>query len=193
MEVKSRDEIEAKYHWDLASIYATDEAFLQALEQAKQYPAQCAAYQGKVSQSPQELLSFLRLDDEASVALSRLVNYAQRKSDEDTRISKYQDFSSQAMSLYVAVSSACLLYTSSLKQAAQAVPEAQAAWEEAQARAEDPVFAGEASAARSRAQEADRRIEDLARRQRQAGRFAWLFPAVAAVLALAGFGWGRCV
>lgn len=78
----------------------------------------------------------------------------------------------------------------SLKQAAQAVPEAQAAWEEAQARAEDPVFAGEASAARSRAQEADRRIEDLARRQRQAGRFAWLFPAVAAVLALAGFGWG---
>ena len=52
----------------------------------------------------------------------------------------------------------------SLKQAAQAVPEAQVAWEEAQARAEDPVFAGEASAARSRAQEADRRIEDLARR-----------------------------
>ena len=114
MEVKSRDEIEAKYHWDLASIYATDEAFLQALEQAKQYPAQCAAYQGKVSQSPQELLSFLRLDDEVSVALSRLVNYAQRKSDEDTRISKYQDFSSQAMSLYVAVSSAQAWFTPEL-------------------------------------------------------------------------------
>lgn len=114
MEVKSRDEIEAKYHWDLASIYATDEAFLQALEQAKQYPAKCAAYQGKVSQSPQELLSFLRLDDEASVALSRLVNYAQRKSDEDTRISKYQDFSSQAMSLYVAVSSAQAWFTPEL-------------------------------------------------------------------------------
>ena len=114
MEVKSRDEIEAKYHWDLASIYATDEAFLQALEQAKQYPAKCAAYQGKVSQSPQELLSFLRLDDEVSVALSRLVNYAQRKSDEDTRISKYQDFSSQAMSLYVAVSSAQARFTPEL-------------------------------------------------------------------------------
>ena len=114
MEVKSRDEIEAKYHWDLASIYATDEAFLKALEEAKAYPAQCAAYQGKVSQSPQELLSFLRLDDEVSVALSRLVNYAQRKSDEDTRISKYQDFSSQAMSLYVAVSSAQAWFTPEL-------------------------------------------------------------------------------
>ena len=114
MEVKSRDEIEAKYHWDLASIYATDEAFLQALEQAKQYPAQCAAYQGKVSQSPQELLAFLRLDDQVTIELSRLVNYAQRKSDEDTRISKYQDFSSQAMSLYVAVSSAQAWFTPEL-------------------------------------------------------------------------------
>ena len=38
MEVKSRDEIEEKYHWDLASIFATDEVFLQALEEAKGYP-----------------------------------------------------------------------------------------------------------------------------------------------------------
>ncbi len=114
MEVKSRDEIEAKYHWDLASIYATDEAFLQALEQTKQYPAQCAAYQGKVSQSPQELLAFLRLDDQVTIELSRLLNYAQRKSDEDTRVSKYQDFASQAMSLYVSVSSACAWFTPEL-------------------------------------------------------------------------------
>lgn len=114
MEVKSRDEIEAKYHWDLASIYATDEAFLQALEQAKQYPAQCAAYQGKVSKSPQELLAFLRLDDQVTIELSRLLNYAQRKSDEDTRVSKYQDFASQAMSLYVAVSSAQAWFTPEL-------------------------------------------------------------------------------
>ena len=114
MEVKSRDEIEAKYHWDLASIFATDEAFLQALEEAKGYPAKCAAYQGKVSQSAQELLAFLRLDDEANIALSRLLNYAQRKSDEDTRVSKYQDFASQAMSLYVSVASACAWFTPEL-------------------------------------------------------------------------------
>lgn len=114
MEVKSRDEIEEKYHWDLTSIYATDEAFLQALEAAKGYPAQCAAYQGKVSRSPQELLAFLRLDDQVTIELSKLLNYAQRKSDEDTRISKYQDFASQAMSLYVSVSSACAWFTPEL-------------------------------------------------------------------------------
>ena len=114
MEVKSRDEIEAKYHWDLTSIFATDEAFLQALEEAKGYPAKCAAYQGKIAQSAQELLAFLRLDDEANIALSRLLNYAQRKSDEDTRVSKYQDFASQAMSLYVSVASACAWFTPEL-------------------------------------------------------------------------------
>lgn len=114
MEVKSRDEIEEKYHWDLASIFATDEVFLQALEEAKGYPAKCAAYQGKISQSAQELLAFLRLDDEANIALSRLLNYAQRKSDEDTRVSKYQDFASQAMSLYVSVASACAWFTPEL-------------------------------------------------------------------------------
>lgn len=47
MEVKNRDEIPEQYHWDLASIFATDEAFLSALEEAKAYPGKCAAYQGK--------------------------------------------------------------------------------------------------------------------------------------------------
>lgn len=124
MEVKSRDEIEAKYHWDLASIFATDEVFLQALEEAKGYPAKCAAYQGKISQSAQELLAFLRLDDEANIALSRLLNYAQRKSDEDTRVSKYQDFASQAMSLYVSVASACAWFTPELLSLDQQAMEA---------------------------------------------------------------------
>lgn len=124
MEVKSRDEIKEKYHWDLASIFATDEVFLQALEEAKGYPAKCAAYQDKISQSAQELLAFLRLDDEANIALSRLLNYAQRKSDEDTRVSKYQDFASQAMSLYVSVASACAWFTPELLSLDQQAMEA---------------------------------------------------------------------
>ncbi len=114
MEVKNRDQIEEKYQWNLASIFSSDEAFLKALEEAKAYPAKCAAYQGKVSQSPQELLSFLRLDDEITAEMTRLMTYAMRKSDEDTRISKYQDFSSQVMSLYVAVSSAGAWFTPEL-------------------------------------------------------------------------------
>lgn len=110
----SRAEIPEQYRWDLSSIFESDEAFLTALEQAKQLPERFAAYQGAISQSPAQLLAYLQLDDEADLALTKLVNYAERKSDEDTRDSRYQDFSNQVMALWVSLSSACSWFTSEL-------------------------------------------------------------------------------
>lgn len=43
----SREEIPEQYRWDLSSIFENDEAFLAALEEAKQLPPQFASYQGK--------------------------------------------------------------------------------------------------------------------------------------------------
>ncbi len=106
MAYESRDEIEERYRWDLSSIYADDEAFLAALKEAKGYAAKLATYRGKVSQSADELLAYLRLSDEAGVELGKLVNYAQRKLDEDTRNATYQDYSAQVISVYTDVSSA---------------------------------------------------------------------------------------
>ncbi len=111
---ESRDQIDEKYRWDLSSIFADDAAFEAALEQAKKLPAQFAAYQGKISQSAANLLAYLKLDDQADLALTKLVNYAERKSDEDTRQSRYQDYSSQVMTLWVSLSSACAWFTSEL-------------------------------------------------------------------------------
>ncbi len=110
----SRDQIEEKYRWDLSSIFADDAAFEAALEAAKELPAQFAAYQGKISQSAASLLAYLKLDDQADLALTKLANYAERKSDEDTRQSRYQDYSSQVMTLWVSLSSACAWFTSEL-------------------------------------------------------------------------------
>ena len=42
------------------------------------------------------------------------MNYAERKSDEDTRESRYQDYSSQVMTLWVSLSSASSWFTSEL-------------------------------------------------------------------------------
>ncbi len=106
MAYESRDEIEERYRWDLSSIYADDEAFLAALNEARGYAAKLAAYRGKISQSPEELLAYLQLSDEAGVELGKLVNYAQRKLDEDTRKATYQDYSAQVISVYTEVSSA---------------------------------------------------------------------------------------
>lgn len=110
----SRDEISEQYRWDLTSIFETDEAFLAALEKAKKYPEQYLAFKGRISQAPETLLEYLQFDDEVSIELSKLINYANRKADEDTRASLYQDYSSQVMSLYVSISSACSWFASEL-------------------------------------------------------------------------------
>lgn len=110
----SRDEISEQYRWDLTSIFETDEAFLAALEKAKTYPEKYLAFKGRISQAPETLLEYLQFDDEVSIELSKLINYANRKADEDTRASLYQDYSSQVMSLYVSISSACSWFASEL-------------------------------------------------------------------------------
>ena len=110
----SREEIPEQYRWDLSSIYESDEAFLAALEEAKKLPQQYTAFQGKISQSAANLLAYLRFDDETDLLLTKLVNYAERKSDEDTRESRYQDYSSQVMSVWVAISGAASWFTSEL-------------------------------------------------------------------------------
>ena len=114
MEIKSRADIPEQYTWDLTTVYPTDEAFLAALEQAKAYPAQCAAWQGKATASAENLLAYLQLMDKIDVELIHLDNYAERKKDQDTRVSKYQDFASQVMTLYVAISSANAWFTPEL-------------------------------------------------------------------------------
>lgn len=110
----SRAEIPEQYRWDLSAIFQDDDAFAAALESAKALPERYAAYQGTVANSAAALLEFLRFDDETDLLLSRLVNYAERKSDEDTRDSHYQDLSSQVMTLYVQISSAASWFTSEL-------------------------------------------------------------------------------
>lgn len=110
----SREEIDEQYRWDLSSIFESDEAFLAALEEAKKLPPQFASFQGKISASAANLLAYLKLDDEAGLILTKLANYAERKSDEDTRKSRYQDYSSQVMTLWVSLSSASSWFTSEL-------------------------------------------------------------------------------
>ncbi|MEF2560568.1 MAG: oligoendopeptidase F [Eggerthellaceae bacterium] len=139
----SREEIEEQYRWDLSSMFENDEAFLEALSAARSLPEQIASYQGKISRSATDLLAYLRLDNQIDVTLSRLVNYAERKSDEDTRDSRYQDLSSQVMTLWVALSSASSWFTSELLTVDEATMESFYAQEpdlELYRRALDVVF-----------------------------------------------------
>ncbi len=110
----SRDEIDARYRWDLSNMYVDDDAFLAALEAARAYPERIAAQRDTATSSAAGLLAYLRLDDEVSVELSKLANYAQRKSDEDTRVARYQDFTSQVVTLCVAANAAGSWFTAAV-------------------------------------------------------------------------------
>ncbi|MBE6470162.1 MAG: oligoendopeptidase F [Coriobacteriaceae bacterium] len=114
MPYESRAEIPERYTWDLSSMYASDDAFLHALGQARSYPERCLAFQGRIAHDPADLLAFLQLDDEIGIELGKLVNYANRKSDEDTRDSTYQDYSAQVMTLYTQIAGSQAWFSSEL-------------------------------------------------------------------------------
>lgn len=111
---ESRDQIPQKYTWDLTSIFPDDAAFEKALEESASYPKELAAYKGKISKSAGDLLSFLKTGDRIGVALDKLITYAQRKGDEDTRVSKYQAYVSQVISVYTQISAAESWFSSEL-------------------------------------------------------------------------------
>ena len=120
MAYNSRTEIDEKYLWDLTDMFADDAAFEAALERAQAYPEQIAAYQGSVSKSAAQLLAFLQLDTQVDLEMSKLVNWSQRKSDEDTRDSKYQAYSSQVMTLYTQLASAGAWFSSEILELSDA-------------------------------------------------------------------------
>lgn len=100
-----RSEIDEKFTWDLSSMFASDDEFLETLEKAQEYPARYESFKGTLDDAAR-LLEFFRFDDECDVVIGKLYNYAARKSDEDTRDSKYQGFQARCETLLVAIMSA---------------------------------------------------------------------------------------
>lgn len=101
-----RSEVAEEYKWNLKDVFESDEAWEQALKDAESLIEQGKEYQGKLGSSAKTLLSFLKYDDEAGIKLSTLFGYASAKADEDTSLSKYQDFEARMRAYYVRYGSA---------------------------------------------------------------------------------------
>lgn len=99
--IRERSEIEAQYQWAIEDIYATDELWEADLQKFKALAPQVSGYAGKLGQSAQTLLDYLKLEEEMAVLTDALGNYAMRRSDEDARVPKYQAMVGQVMSAYV--------------------------------------------------------------------------------------------
>ncbi len=114
MAYESREEIDSKYKWDLSSMFSSDEAFEAGLEELKAYCPKLLAFKGKISTSAQALLEFLQLEDQMTLLLYKIINYAERKSDEDTRVAKYQAYVANATSAYTQVGEATSWFAAEL-------------------------------------------------------------------------------
>lgn len=109
--IPQRSEVAAEYKWKINDIYATDEAWEKDLEKAKAAAERIPEYKGQLCTSAEKLLEYMRYDDELTVLLENLINYAQRKSDEDTREAKYQDMVSRIEVVLVGISGAAAFVT----------------------------------------------------------------------------------
>ncbi len=105
-EILKRAEVPAEHTWDLTHMFLSDDAWLKEYEALKSFPERISAYNGRLGESAETLLSFLKFEDEIEVRLSVFYGYANCKADEDTANSFYQDFRGKAMSTYVAISGA---------------------------------------------------------------------------------------
>ena len=104
--IPTRDQVPEKDTWDLRDLFESDEAWLRENEALKELPERFAAFKGRLGESAETLLRYLRLEDEASLRLSALIGYASCKSDQDTANGMYQDLRGKAVASAVAVSAA---------------------------------------------------------------------------------------
>ena len=112
--IPERSEIAEKDKWAIHDIYATDELWEEDLKKAKKLPPRIAAFAGELSKSADNMLAFLKLEEEITVLIDALGNYALRRSDEDARVSKYQAMVGNMMSAYVELNAAASFATPEL-------------------------------------------------------------------------------
>lgn len=81
--LKTRDEIKSEDKWNIEKIYSNVEEWENDFHKLKEKAKEFEKYKGKLS-NPDELLGFLKLDEEVSRLGEKLLVYAFLKGDEDT-------------------------------------------------------------------------------------------------------------
>ena len=89
--IPKREDAAEEYTWDLRDLFESDEAWKSEYESLKNTPEELEAYRGRLGESAETLLGYLKFNDTLSVRLERLYGYANCKSDQDTSNAFYQD------------------------------------------------------------------------------------------------------
>ncbi|MBE6923641.1 MAG: oligoendopeptidase F [Ruminococcaceae bacterium] len=105
-QIRNRNEIPEEDKWALEDIFASDEAWEQELSALGDMEPVLAGYCGHIADDSQTLLAYLETMEQTNHRAKQLAHYAMRRSDEDTRVSKYQDMTGRFMAVAVALDAA---------------------------------------------------------------------------------------
>lgn len=107
-EERLRSEIDEKYKWDLTRMYKNEDEYKKDFDKLSRLIEKIGDFRGIITESPETLYEFMKLDDEISTVFSNLYVYANCKKDEDVAdlqnqkrmgevtnlLSRYEDVSS---------------------------------------------------------------------------------------------------
>ena len=105
-EIRQRDQIPAEDKWAIEDLYATDEAWERELATIANDQAKLVSFAGRLADSAEILLDYLSAVEAVNAKGEKLANYCMRKSDEDTRVAKYQAMVGNFMNVFVGLSAA---------------------------------------------------------------------------------------
>lgn len=114
--LRSRDQIDDKYKWNISDMYADEDTWESDFKKSEEMAEKFAAYSGKLGESPEKLLEALKARDAIWQKAERVYVYAQMKSDEDNRVSRYQELSRRAQSLFAKISAATSFFVPELME-----------------------------------------------------------------------------
>ena len=99
--IKKREALDIKDTWATEDMFASDEAWEQALTDLQNDKEKLVGFCGKLGCNAETLFDYLQLMEQSNERASLLANYCMRKGDEDTRNAIYQSMTGKFMSVIV--------------------------------------------------------------------------------------------
>ena len=97
---KTREEIPAKYEWNLTDLFASDDAWRAAKNDITAKLADVEKFKGTLTQSAANLLKAMQFNSDISKEATKLFIYASMNSDLDTRNMKYTGMKQELQQLF---------------------------------------------------------------------------------------------
>ena len=114
--LRQRSEIDDKYKWNIRAMYSNESDWEADFSEALRLADEFSGFAGKLGESPDTLLRALQARDAVWQKAERVYVYAHMKSDEDNRVSRYQELSQKAMSMMAQISAKTAFFTPELME-----------------------------------------------------------------------------